>query len=266
MNLFSREPINDHDSNIALMKHVERIVRPVKASVRRKRKMREELLAHLSAIFYEELARSGDPTAAVNTATERFGDPAELTAELQATAPRLERFEYQLESWLGWHPPETALRWMSRAALQLGAFMTALCALVAIVAMREFSWSYSLWLTVRPLTAAALVLPVTLFSYGVCYYKIRDHLLGVFGSQKSWSKVVYWAGLLNFTTVASGFTFFTISYGRLAVAAAAFYPIVVFGVIWAAGAIVIARAMGPQEIRDTSWALLDLDDQPIAID
>ena len=39
---------------------VERAVRPVRASTSRKRKMREELLAHVGGVFEEECARLGD--------------------------------------------------------------------------------------------------------------------------------------------------------------------------------------------------------------
>ena len=42
---------------------VERAVRPVRASVTRKRHMREELLAHVTAIFEEEFEKSGDEAA-----------------------------------------------------------------------------------------------------------------------------------------------------------------------------------------------------------
>ena len=46
---------------------VERAVRPVRASTSRKRKMREELLAHVSGVFEEEAAqarrRTGRPGA-----------------------------------------------------------------------------------------------------------------------------------------------------------------------------------------------------------
>ena len=42
-----------------LMVHVERAVRPVRANPARKFKMRQELLAHLTGIYDEELARSG---------------------------------------------------------------------------------------------------------------------------------------------------------------------------------------------------------------
>lgn len=264
MKTITDKTIYDDDIHLALMKIVERAVRPVRCNTARKRRMRDELLAHLSEIYDEELARSGVPTAAVRGAATRFGDPNELTAELQAAVPRREQLEHQFESWFGWHPPETALQWMTRVALQLGCLMFVLCLSVAIVAMREFGWSYSVWLVVRPLAAAMLVLPICLFSYGVCYYRIRDHYFGAFRAIKSWLMVVVWAALLGLATVASGFVFFMICYGSLAPATAAFYPIVVFGIIWAAGAVVVAPVYGPQEIRDTIWATLDLDEQPLA--
>src|SRR5688500_11453532 len=74
-----------------LMVHVERAVRPVRASRRRKLAMRRELLAHLTASYEQELSRRGDEQAALRAALERFGAPAELTRELQAAVPWLER-------------------------------------------------------------------------------------------------------------------------------------------------------------------------------
>ena len=53
--------------------------------------MREELLAHLTAAFDEEAARLGDDRAALGRTLRRFGDPADLTRELQAAVPWLER-------------------------------------------------------------------------------------------------------------------------------------------------------------------------------
>ena len=69
------------------MKIVERIVRPVRASTPRKRKMREELLAHLSAIYDQELAKLGKPASALEAASRRLGDPAELARELEDALP-----------------------------------------------------------------------------------------------------------------------------------------------------------------------------------
>jgi hypothetical protein len=74
-----------------LTEAVERAVRPVWASPTRRRRMRRELLAHLRAAFEEERTRLGDDRLALNQALARFGDPAELTRELQASVPRLER-------------------------------------------------------------------------------------------------------------------------------------------------------------------------------
>jgi hypothetical protein len=75
-----------------LMVPVERAVRAVHASAARKRRMRQELLAHLTAIFEEERARGGDEQLALAQAVRRFGDPADLTRDLQASVPRLERW------------------------------------------------------------------------------------------------------------------------------------------------------------------------------
>ncbi len=43
-----------------LKRVVEQAVRPVRATMARKRRMREELLAHLTAIFEEEAGKLGD--------------------------------------------------------------------------------------------------------------------------------------------------------------------------------------------------------------
>jgi hypothetical protein len=73
-----------------LMIHVERIVRPIHADCSKLR-MRTELLAHLQTAFEEERARGLDEAAALAEAKRRLGDPAELTRELQAAVPRIER-------------------------------------------------------------------------------------------------------------------------------------------------------------------------------
>src|ERR1700736_6369244 len=66
---------------------IERAVRPVRASTSRKRKMREELLAHVMEVFQEETAKLGDERAALRQTEQRFGTPAELTAQLQESVP-----------------------------------------------------------------------------------------------------------------------------------------------------------------------------------
>jgi hypothetical protein len=70
---------------------VERAVRPVQATEHRKLRMRQELLAHLTALFEEERARLGNDEAARAEALRRFGNPADLTRELQGSVPLVER-------------------------------------------------------------------------------------------------------------------------------------------------------------------------------
>jgi hypothetical protein len=108
----------------ALRVQVERVVRPIQASYSRKDRMREELLAHLTRLFDDELARCGDSQMAAAEAIGRFGDAATLTRELQASVPRLERFLYfslpaigptrGLKRWLQRRVGESPLRYMLR--------------------------------------------------------------------------------------------------------------------------------------------------------
>jgi hypothetical protein len=74
-----------------LMIAVERVVRPMRADPRRKMKMRQELLAHLTSAYEEAKARLGNESLAQEEAVRRFGNPTELTRELQASVPFHER-------------------------------------------------------------------------------------------------------------------------------------------------------------------------------
>jgi hypothetical protein len=66
---------------------VERAVRPVRASAGRKQNMREELLSHVIGVFEEEVAKLGDQSAAVEQTALRFGNPVDVTSQLQESIP-----------------------------------------------------------------------------------------------------------------------------------------------------------------------------------
>ncbi|OWK34528.1 hypothetical protein [Fimbriiglobus ruber] len=147
-----------------LMVHVERVVRPVRAGPGRKMKMREELLAHLAAIYGEERARFGDDTLALRLAVQRFGDPAELTKELQATVPRVERFlmtplpgtdwERRATRWSQPRPDESSLRHAARVAAVFAGFVLANICLIPVLRYASgVSWSA---LRIDPATAAVV--------------------------------------------------------------------------------------------------------------
>jgi ATP-dependent Clp protease ATP-binding subunit ClpC len=88
---------------------VERAVRSIRATMARKRRMREELLAHLTAIFEEEVETLGDDQAALAQAKRRFGDPRELTGELQEAMSRWNQVGCVLEKY-SFRPGQPILR------------------------------------------------------------------------------------------------------------------------------------------------------------
>ena len=112
---------------------VERAVRPVRASTARKRKMREELLAHVCDVFEEEAARLGDERAALERTALRFGNPAEVTSQLQESVPARDAVR---RYWEG-RPGEPAWRTAIRFAWVSGTF--ALVVAVSILAVASFT-------------------------------------------------------------------------------------------------------------------------------
>jgi ATP-dependent Clp protease ATP-binding subunit ClpC len=101
-----------------LKRVVAQAVRPVRATMARKRRMREELLNHLIAIFEEEAATLGNDQAALEEAKRRFGDPGELTGQLQQAVPRWDRCRSILEN-LGYRPDESAWHLAARHFLAI---------------------------------------------------------------------------------------------------------------------------------------------------
>jgi len=89
---------------------VERAVRPVEATIYRKRKMREELLAHVTGVFEDELPRCGDEASALIQVEKRFGDPSELARKLQETVPTIDRVEFLVSRLIAPRDGESALR------------------------------------------------------------------------------------------------------------------------------------------------------------
>jgi len=155
---------------------VERAVRPVRASTDRKRKIREELLAHVSAVYEEESARLGDEQTALARAEERFGNPAELTTQLQEAVPSGDRLMRGVEALVGHRPGESALCRAARHALVMFAIIGALFLPVMIVQERWSEWPF-------PVGAALLVFGFTLASNGMRQAIYRP-------SGRSWPRIL----------------------------------------------------------------------------
>ena len=112
---------------------VEKTVRPVRASRLRKRRMREELLAHLAASLEEEMQTQGpaDQQTAIARVEQRFGDPTELAPQLQESIPRrdwLTRFREEQE-----FRPDNSL--LSRAIWFVLAYFVGCVAVMALIGL-----------------------------------------------------------------------------------------------------------------------------------
>ncbi|HZZ28421.1 MAG TPA: Clp protease N-terminal domain-containing protein [Pirellulales bacterium] len=246
-------------ARLAQMKAVERAVRPVRTTIAHKRKMREELLAHLTAIYDEEFARSKNSTIAIQEAQRRFGNPAELAEELDAAVPRNERIGYHCERWFGWRPPETVNRYLMRQA-RLTFFIIAAIGCFPVVAALWNHWSRSEWQTLQPLAAALLLTPAAQFAIGMLYFKMRDSLLGAFGKPKSRFKALVFDADIALAVVAIGFGYFAFANGDFTTAVSLLAPLCGAAFAVAGAYLLLARFRGPTEIRDTLWACLNLND------
>lgn len=86
--------------NPELMIPVERAVRPLIASHRRKLRMREELYQLISDRYEDRLAAGESESAALRQAVTSFGDPASLSEQLQQTVPRREYWSARWDRFL----------------------------------------------------------------------------------------------------------------------------------------------------------------------
>jgi hypothetical protein len=177
---------------------VERVVRPVRATSSRKRKMREELLAHVTAVFEEE-AKLHEESVALARMAVRFGDVGELTRQLQAAVPASDASAYAVESFVGIAIQEPVLRRAWRYAVAVGEFCTCLlAAYILVFGLVTGSWSE--WVTLArlpsilaPVWAATLIFVATFLEHGM-----RQALFGSGG--RSWPRAIV-IGLLSWLLV-----------------------------------------------------------------
>jgi peptidoglycan/LPS O-acetylase OafA/YrhL len=88
---------------------------------------------------------------------------------------------------------------------------------------------------------------------------MRDALFGVFGTRKSNLTAAAMAALMSLAIAATFAAFATLTTGRLT-DPAQLAAIALASIGTPMFALFIIRTDGPQEVRDTLWACLDLDD------
>jgi hypothetical protein len=241
------------------MRIVERVVRPVRAGIAHKRKMREELLAHLAEIYTEEQARLDDPAAALKAAAKRLGDPAELARELQDAVPASERLAYHVERWLGWRPPESVARMMGRNALVSFVVIAVIIGVPVFGGILYRGWDHSQAVAVRVFAALIVLTPAAQFALGCCYYRMRDSLFGAFGARRSLRNAGLWGLLAGGVVVAAGMGFIAVVEGTSMRLADSVSVTAFAGIATAILCLLLVRVRGPIEIRDTIWACMNVE-------
>jgi hypothetical protein len=129
---------------------VERAVRPLVATFGRKRILREELLAHLRCVYFDVLADSSNAAEACELSLARFGNPRELTRELQRSVPQAD----WLLSKFQWTPrpadltPCGMLRWLILFTIVFNTVLAAFLCITMLLATGRLQTSPFFGLTV----------------------------------------------------------------------------------------------------------------------
>jgi hypothetical protein len=167
-----------------LMIIVESVIRPVRASMTCKLTMREELLAHISAVFEEEAARLDDEQAALTRTAQRFGNPAELTGQLQMSVPRSDLLQRILEG-MALRTDESMLRRAVRFAVVV-LFVCAVYLPAFFVQSRPTGW---------PVILAC----ITTAFYFAFHSDLMQQALDLDGARRrSWRRAAVVAAALSF--------------------------------------------------------------------
>jgi hypothetical protein len=245
--------------NAELMVAVERAVRPVRAGGARKYRMRQELLAHLTASYEEERAKLGDDRAAVEAAVRRLGDPTEITKEMQATVPLVEQFLYLPlvpPRWL--RPWEMKVRaWAERFAHP--AFFAALWAVFSVAILYPLARQRYLadpadldeYRLVHGGVAAAAVAS---FAFMWCLSRMCQAVAGVPGVRRG---LVYGA-VAVVLLIASSPLQVRLLLGPDEVTTDRLVRAAVASVVFVAGLAGVARFMARFQARTRDWARLEI--------
>jgi len=243
-----------------LMILVERAVRPVRASHRRKQRMREELLTHVSEIYGQEMARFGSHEAALAESSRRFGEPTELSRDLQASVGFNERCAFAFERWFAWQAGESALRYTLRlSVLHLLIGLVSCAAIVGVVTVLDGPFDHLL-VALRPGLAFIIVCCVDLLVLGLLHFKIRDALVGAPWARRSWPRAAAYGLLFAAVVYASPFLF-AIAAGVAAPFVLELFDPVLLGIVALLSALlvgVIGWIYGLSQIRHVEWVSLDI--------
>ena len=235
---------------------VERAVRPVPASIACKRKMREELLAHVVGVFEEE-AKLGDEQAALARTRERFGQAAQLTGQLQASVPPNDRVERFAENLFGYGSGESALRLAAQVAVAAGAVSFVLLGIAILIQVLRGQGSE--WLTIArvPSLLAPLLMAFWVFCGTVLIYGMGRALFGPAG--RSWLRVGLVAAAAWIVIPVTAFAMCLLVLADIQKSLWEVVPLLPQGVLAPVALVALVYLVDSEFRHDREWTRLDID-------
>ena len=202
-----------------------------------------------------------DPDAALKAAAERFGTPADLARELQGALPAHERVSDFIERFVQYRAPESAARYSLRMAKHTLVALFAICTFVTFAIFLRYGWTPEVQTLARVLAAITFATPPAQYVVWLTYIKLRDALWGAFGSRKSPLRVFALDALIAAIGVIYLLAITAVTrLGVFAMKLDVLWTCTWMSMLAAVAFLVLARTSGPNEIRDTQFALLDLAD------
>jgi len=232
---------------------VERVVRPVVALNNQKRQLREELLAHVTAVFEDEHERTGNVQSALEATRNRLGDPTLLSAELQREIPGRHRAAVALE---------ILERDSNKSLLRMAAIHFGLAIAFLLVTFLLFGLPVAFFRgrlhEIGAILRVVGVMSITMGSitFAVCFGADR---MGRAVAAKKWRQAFWFVGL---ATLFLPFWSFA-TYWALTSDLAASLDHLKFACLFApfvpVGLILVSRQLADEVRHREEWASLDLD-------
>ncbi|MFV1965855.1 MAG: hypothetical protein ACC628_10560 [Pirellulaceae bacterium] len=253
-----------------LMIHVERAVRPVRAEESTKCNMRDELYAHITSIYEEELQRTGDEDAAIEGACRRFGEPDDLTVELQASIQWIERVAARSDALVRRRRNETVLRHALRMAgtcllgyTVLGVVTFTAVHFLALVGVDPGSGNRSGQFALRLRMTASLGgwFVVNSGAFTLIGYAMRSQVEAGLLRPRSFLVTGGLCALTALTVLVTGWGFLLSLPGiDLGISLALLPRWVVLAGLTPLGFVIVARLAAIEMVRSKPWTSLDIDD------
>lgn len=243
-----------------LMIHVERTVRPICAEQIKKCRMREELYAHILGIYELEREGGADEKTALASACQRFGQPSELTVELQETVPRLARAFAFIEGLTLRRTEESAVRHSCRMTGYYTILFAALCTFAIGVDYLLVGRAFKSAIQLQIVFAIGLFFITNIFIFTLIGHAMCRQFEAGLLRPRSWLVSGGLCALAALTTLGTGWGFLLLLPLDSSTVSEFLPRWFVFAGFVSAGFVAVARFVALEAERSRPWNSLSIED------